>query len=448
MATSRALHENLIQPVEKTEKKREKVFTVVNALQERRLARKVSKTRSKSSTDRDLAEEQKEETEEGKIDNMEGIIHIIYTPISFLMICIPLGICAHFCEWGDSLTFWLLFVGMVPLAKYLGDATEELANNMHNDMLSGLLNATFGNAVEVIMTITFLNRGEYTVVKAALLGSVLSNMLLVLGTAFFVGGLQPSSKGGVATIAGKEQSYNAVSVLVNTLMLLVSCLPLALVTLFNYLNNGDNIATAHEKHASLTISHICSIMMILSYIAYLLFQLITHKSLNTSDEEDGEDEGSSMSLAGALSFLGFVAIIISFCSELLTESLEGAVSGCGMSKTFIGIVLLPIIGNACEHASAITFAIQERTNISVGIAIGSSVQIALFVTPLSVLLGWMIGDVNHQNMDLNFGPLNVAVLTLSVLVVLSIIVDGKSNWLEGYMLFTAYVIVAVLYWYM
>merc|ERR1712137_1131132 len=130
------------------------------------------------------------------------------TPLSFLLLCVPLGILSYFLQWSDSLTFWLLFFAMVPLAKFLGDATEELADNLNNDMLSGLLNATFGNAVEVIMTITLLMKGNYGVVKAALIGSVLSNILLVLGTAFFVGGLKPTKTAGVETIEGKEQSYN------------------------------------------------------------------------------------------------------------------------------------------------------------------------------------------------------------------------------------------------
>jgi len=374
---------------------------------------------------------------------MEGIRNIIMTPLSFLLLCVPLGILSYFLQWSDSLTFWLLFFAMVPLAKFLGDATEELADNLNNDMLSGLLNATFGNAVEVIMTITLLLKGDYGVVKAALIGSVLSNMLLVLGTAFFVGGLKPTK--GVDTIEGKEQSYNALGVLVNTLMLLVSCLPITLVTLFHRMAK-DHTA---EKRDTLEISRMCSILVAFSYIAYLVFQLVTHKTLNEDDEGDEEEEEhTSMSFCGAMSFLGGVAVVISICSEMLTQSLEGTVNGSGINKTFIGIVLLPIIGNACEHASAITFALQDRTNISVGIAIGSSVQIALFVVPLSVLIGWMIGDDKHgHNMDLNFGPLNVTVLTLSVLVVLAIVVDGKSNWLEGYMLFTAYVIVSVLYWF-
>lgn len=424
--------------VEKDKGKKPKTFTISNALVERRNARKAGKSSSKNSV------EPIQEGNKSKIDNMEGIRHIIMTPLSFLLLCVPLGILSYFLQWSDSLTFWLLFFAMVPLAKFLGDATEELADNLNNDMLSGLLNATFGNAVEVIMTITLLLKGDYGVVKAALIGSVLSNMLLVLGTAFFLGGLKPAK--GMDTIEGKEQSYNALGVLVNTVMMLVSCLPITLVTLFHSMASHK---TLDEQH-TLDISRVCSILVAFSYVAYLVFQLVTHKTLNEEDEgdEEEEDDKTSMSFCGAMSFLGCVAVVISICSEMLTQSLEGTVDGSGISKTFIGIVLLPIIGNACEHASAITFALQDRTNISVGIAIGSSVQIALFVVPLSVLMGWMIGDDKHgHNMDLNFGPLNVTVLVLSVLVVLSIVVDGKSNWLEGYMLFTAYVIVSVLYWF-
>jgi len=399
--------------------------------------------------------------------NCIGLETILFTPICILLLAFPFGICSHILEWGDSVTFWLMFCSMIPLAKILGDATEELAANLKNDMVSGLLNATFGNAVEMIMTYSFLCNHEYLVVKTTLIGSVLSNMLLVLGMSFFAGGLcqktvRVVSFGGSERLipksgdTEKEQRYSVMGALVNTTMLLLSCFCLCLVTVFNYVDNiddKDDPASEAERYM-LPISRACSVLIIMSYIAFVVFQLVTHKG-KMADEGDGavaeadvEEEEPMLSLWCAIALLIAATVVVSVASEYLTNALEGALQGCGMGKSFVGVILIPIVGNACEHASAIRFAMQDRAGISVGIAVGSSVQIALFVAPLSVLMSWAIGGKDGINMDLDFGALDVTVLTLSVIIILAIVVDGKSNWLEGWMLMTAYTIVAVLYWYM
>jgi len=333
-------------------------------------------------------------------------------------------------------------------------------------MVSGLLNATFGNAVEMIMTYAFLCNHEYLVVKTTLIGSVLSNMLLVLGMSFFAGGLYKNkvmeSSGGTARLIPKardkekEQRYSVMGALVNTTMLLLSCFCLCLVTVFNYVDNiDDKDEPAREAETyMLPISRACSVLIIMSYVAFIIFQLITHKEKMGDDgdsdavEATESEEGPMLSLWCALLLLLSSTVVVSVASEFLTNALEGALEGCNMGKSFVGVILIPIVGNACEHASAIRFAMQDRAGISVGIAVGSSVQIALFVAPLSVLMSWAIGGKDGVNMDLDFGALDVTVLTLSVIIILAIVVDGKSNWLEGWMLMTAYMIVAVLYWYM
>jgi Ca2+:H+ antiporter len=350
---------------------------------------------------------------------------------------------------------------MIPLAKILGDATEELALSLKNDMLSGLLNATFGNAVEMIMTVSFLQQHEYTVVKMTLIGSVLSNMLLVLGMSFFFGGLvkskskrQTDTPGGntepLVTMKEKQQSYSIAGALVNTSMLLVACLVLCLVTVFSSIIEDTDTG----KEVLLPTSRACSIIIILSYVAFIVFQLFTHKETMAEQEDDGGDGGeepeqATISFACSLGLLFGATVVVAFASELLTGSLEAALKHSNMSKGFVSIVLLPIVGNACEHAAAVRFAMQEKTGLSVGIAVGSSVQVAIFVAPFSVLVGWLVGSSpTGTNMDLDFGVMDVAVLTLSVIVVLSVILDGKSTWLEGYMLITAYAIIAVLYWFL
>lgn len=396
--------------------------------------------------------------------NIQGLKNILISPISLLLLCVPCGILSPHLGGSQSCTFWLNFFAMIPLAKILGDATEELAMTLNNDMLSGLLNATFGNAVEMIMTVNFLKSHEYVVVKSTMLGSMLSNMLLVLGMSFLCGGLvqskaknaeQPGEepllpRSGIAY--DKEQGFSSVGAMVNTTMLLVCCLMLVLVTVFDYTNDIDNNGKPFPFDADrdiLPVSRICSILMVSSYGAYLVFELLTHRHAIADEEnEEEEEEVGDLTFAWSIGLLMATTVVVSVCSEFLTGSLEGVLEGSGMGRSFLGIILLPIVGNACEHAAAIRFALQDKAGLSVGIAIGSSVQIALFVTPFSVLMGWALGDApGGVNMDLNFGPLNVAVLTMSVIVILAIVVDGKSNWLEGYMLCTAYAMIAVLYWY-
>jgi Ca2+:H+ antiporter len=382
-------------------------------------------------------------------------------------------------HWGAVPTFWLNFAGLVPLAKILGDATEELAAGLKNDMLAGLLNATFGNAVEVVIMVITLRAGMIQVVKATLLGSVLSNLLLVLGCSFFFGGIiahvnsGKSQKGGdegTATsalrsgdlpkerssegpltsthselefAAEKIQSFSVLSAMVNTSLLLLSCLSLSLVTVFQF--ELEEEEQREQRWTTLSVSRTCAVALMLSYIAYIFFQLVTHReAMAEAEDGDGEEDQPTMSISTAIFVMFVVTIIVAWSSELLVNTLEEVVQTLHISSHFIGIILLPIVGNACEHVSAIRFAIQDKPGLSIGIAVGSSTQISLFVVPFSVLCGWAL-DIP---MDLNFGTLNTTVLNLSVIVVLSIVVDGAATWLQGYLLVSAYLLIGVLYWHL
>lgn len=175
------------------------------------------------------------------------------------------------------------------------------------------------------------------------------------------------------------------------------------------------------------------------------FQLVTHREAMQEDEGgDDEPEEPAISIPMSLGVMTLVTIIVAFSSELLVQSLDSVVEQTGISQHFIGIILLPIVGNACEHVSAIRFSMQDKPGLSIGIAVGSSTQISLFVVPFAVLAGWVM----QQPMDLNFGSLNTTVLSISVVVVLSIVVDGSATWLQGYLLVSAYYVVAVLYWHL
>lgn len=408
----------------------------------------------------------------------EGFKAMMMHPMNLLLVFLPLGIAAHFLHWGDLWCFWLNFFALVPLAKILGDATEELAAALKNDMIAGLLNATFGNAVEVVFTIQSLRAGLVRIVKATLLGSVLSNTLLVLGMSFFFGGIFTLKKDGAkpdaaklnneapeykAVSAGSEdagrvvarqsstdavfdvdekiQSFSMLGALVNTSMLLVSCLTFSLVTIFRMvLKDDDN----EQDNIVLSVSRISSIIIMMAYVAFIGFQLVTHKTAMDDQAEEQEDDVDHMSTAFAIVILFVTTATVSFCSELLVTSIAGVTEQAHLSDHFIGVILLPIVGNACEHAAAVRFAVQDKMGLSVSIAVGSSTQIALFVVPLSVIMGWCMG----VDMDLNFGTLNCSLITLSVIVVLSMVVDGQSNWLQGYLLCSVYVIVSVMFLYL
>jgi Ca2+:H+ antiporter len=338
-------------------------------------------------------------------------------------------------------------------------------------MLAGLLNATFGNAVEVVIMVITLRAGLVDVVKATLLGSVLSNLLLVLGCSFFFGGLlahvESASKGNsdqtkcskdslidaeqrkstasmseIEFAAEKVQTFSVMSAMVNTSLLLLSCLSLCMVTVF-YTETQDDIRI-RSGDSVLEVSRTAAIAMMLAYCAYIFFQLVTHREAMAEEEGDGEEESPSLSIPAAIITMLCVTVIVAWSSEMLVNSLEEVVSSSHISSHFIGIILLPIVGNACEHASAIRFAVQDKPGLAIGIAVGSSTQISLFVVPFSVLCGWCI----EQPMDLNFGSLNTTVLSLSVIVVLSIVVDGAATWLQGYLLISAYMVIGVLYWHL
>lgn len=428
----------------------------------------------------------------------DGVMAMLKHPINVMLIFLPFGVCAYFREWGELYCFWLNFFAMVPLAKILGDATEELAAGLKNDILAGLLNATFGNAVEMVITVQTLRAGLFAVVKATLLGSVLSNTLLVLGMSFLCGGIWTIKEkrqnnvapGGVAyeqlssrdpPVAGldgvgklsdnsedvvqtpqkgaslkdamqdfgiegeKIQSFSVLGALVNTSMLLISCMSFSLITVFHTVVSDSHEDEGYIENILLPLSRISSIIIMLAYIAYIVFQLFTHKEAMTEEEGDegGEDDNSIPVWVSAV-ILCFSTVLTACSSEILVQAIEGVTEKAHLSQHFIGIILLPIVGNACEHAAAVRFAVQDKLGLSVSIAVGSSTQIALFVVPFAVLIGWAF----DRDMDLNFGMLNTSMITLSVVVVLSMVVDGQSNWLQGYLLCSVYCIIAVMYSYL
>lgn len=393
---------------------------------------------------------------------MHALAGIFCSPFSLMLVFLPLGIAAGLLAWDCQYKFWYNFFALIPLSKILGDATEELDANLHNEVVSGLINATLGNAVEMIITIMSLNKAMIYVVQASLLGSVLSNMLLVLGMSFFFGGIMgpTAPSGATRLVAEREQSFQVNSALCSVSMLLLASLSLALPTVF--------VASDPENHEPflLPLSRVGSVIFAVTYIAYLIFQLATHKNMFANEEEnekngeeaieeqgaakEGSDlgtesaEAENLSLELSLSLLALTTLLVAWSSEYLVDAVqELSVSESSMGQAFIATILLPIVGNACEHMAAVRFAIADKPGLAVSIAVGSSTQIALFVVPFSVICGWMM----DKPMELNFGMLNTSVMVLSVIIVMSMVSDGRSNWLEGWMLMSAYVFISTMYWF-
>ncbi|KAK3273370.1 hypothetical protein CYMTET_18384, partial [Cymbomonas tetramitiformis] len=352
------------------------------------------------------------------------------TKINVLMPCIPLAITFHYLgvlsgAKNDGWTFIFSLLGIAPLAERLGYVTEQLATYT-NPTLGGLLNATFGNLTEMIVSYFALTSGLYRVVQLSLLGSILSNMLLVLGCAFLFGGLRY-----------KEQTYNKAGVSANTGLLLLAVLGLSLPSALH-----STHTELHGTASELMLSRISSVLLLSIYIAYLYFQLISHRELyeeeENDDDEEEEEESAILGFWGCIAWLGVLTIFISILSEYLVDAIEGAAASWDMSVPFISVIILPIVGNAAEHASAVIFAMKDKMDIAIGVAVGSSTQIALLVFPFCVLTAWAMG----RPLDLNLHIFETVILFVTVVTCAFCVLDGTSNWLKGLTLVLAYVVLS------
>lgn len=344
--------------------------------------------------------------------------------VNVLLFFVPLGIIAGVLEWSPTAVFTLNFFAIIPLAAILSFATEEISVRL-GETLGGLLNATFGNAVELIVSIIALRNNQIEVVKSSMLGSILSNLLLVLGMCFFLGGIfnMKDNRG-----RGSEQVFaSGTAQTACSLMTLSSASMVIPAALAMVIEKGKNPEAAHNS--VLILSRGTSVILLLLYVLYLYFQLRTHKNLfnpeapeesseqHDDEEEDGEEE-ASMSAWSAAVVLVAVTVVISFCADYLVDAIDPIVATGKISKNFIGLILIPIVGNAAEHVTACVVAIKDKMDLvsglafgnrgmesvvltvsqAMGVAVGSSVQIALLVTPFLVLLGWAMG----KEMDLQF----------------------------------------------
>ncbi|KAJ2850943.1 hypothetical protein IWW36_001467 [Coemansia brasiliensis] len=420
---------------------------------------------------------------------------ILSSWINVLLLVIPVGIASHPANFPDVAVFVLNFFAIVPLAKILGYATEQMSLHL-GDVLGGLINATLGNVVELLLGILALVKGQVEIVQTSLVGSIIANLLLVSGSCFFFGGIK-----------NNEQVFNTHAAQSYGSLLAMAILSTLLPAAYNSLNAKD----ADLKSGVLTLSHVTAIFLLVIYIAYLFFQLKTHANLfsavslearkaaaqkpKSSDsdeklatpqpaetavastsatpenfgtpahaataaasrdqivaigdsaeskneqEDDDEEEVVELTLWASIVLLLITVGFIGVCAEFLVDSIDGLTESWNLSHSFVGMIILAIVGNASEHYSAISVAVKNKMDLALGVAVGSSIQIALFVMPVLCILGWII----DQPMSLYFSPFTTVVLFITVLLVNYIIGDGRTNWLEGLVLVISYVIIGVAY---
>lgn len=359
----------------------------------------------------------------------KGLVNLLkeHYLLTSLLAFIPFGFASHFYEWAPWARFVCNFFSILPMAWLIGASTEALANET-GDLIGGLLNATFGNIVEMLLCIAGMLNDQITVVKCTLLGSILSNLLLVMGSAFIWGGINTKEPDGLQKF--KREGAGASSSL-----LILSVLGIVLPTMY-----AVEIPSGVE--ATRDISRSFSVLLLIAYVQYLYFQLISHPKMFSADDDD-DDDNDDMKCKAAVLVLGICTVLTACCSEFLIESLEGAIDTWHVSKEFLGIIVLPIIGNAAEHYTAIIVAGRDKMDLSLSVAVGSACQMALFATPVTVLIGWAFG----KDIDLNFHRFQAGVYVLAVILVSNILKDGTSNWLEGSMLLMAYIAIAFIYYF-
>ncbi len=337
-----------------------------------------------------------------------------------LLVFTPLALLAAFAHLSPLLVFILSAIAIIPLAKYIGDATNELSSHT-NAGLGGFLNATFGNAPELIVGIFALHAGLLDVVKASIIGSVLGNVLLVLGTSIIAGGWKRES-----------QKFNATAAKAGGSMLLLASIALVVPALFQQTSSSSPTVL-------LSLSVIVAVLMIFSYVAQLFFTLRTHKHLYVSLEPQEE---THWSISKSIFILAAATIAVALVSDTLVNSITPLIASFGFTQLFIGVIIIAIVGNAAEHATAIQAAIKNHMELAIGITIGSATQIVMFVAPVLVLLSFVLG----HPMNLVFNFFELIAFIFAIFVTNAVIEDGETNWLEGVQLLVAYGILAIAFY--
>ena len=370
-------------------------------------------------------------------------------PVYYLGIFIPIAVGLSLAAASPVIVFFAAALGVVPTAALMGESTEHLAARS-GPGIGGLLNVTFGNAPELIIAFFALEKGLQEVVKASIAGSILGNVLLVLGASMLVGGWSRT-----------KQTFNPTAAAAQSGMLLLALVALILPAMFELINGGG-LPPVGEEGAGFarscggvgpencsdlkSMSFGVAIVLILSYGAGLFFSLKTHRSLfNPYDgDEESEQDADTWTLKRSLIALAIAGVLVGIMSEVLVGSIEEASKDIGISQFFVGIFVVAIVGNAAEHWVAVLVAAKDKMDLAVNIAIGSSAQVALFVAPVLVLLSFVFGP---EPMPLVFNGYELGAMIFAVLIANFLTQDGESNWFEGVQLIAVYVVMGLVFFF-
>ncbi len=345
-------------------------------------------------------------------------------PLSILLIALPLAILAEYAGWGPLWVFALSALGVVPLAQYIGLATESLAK-ITGPRVGGLLNATLGNAAELIITVVAIREGLLELVKASITGSILGNLLLVLGMSMVLGG----SRNGRQTFSQRQASNNAILLALAVVALLVPSLL------------SHSIGSETSPEVEVLSLGVAAVMMVL-YALGILYSFVSDSGQPEATSAEAatphaQDPGWSARMA--LIVLALATMGVAYLSELLVGAVEPVVSSLGVSEFFLGIIIIPVVGNVAEHLVAVKMALQNQMDLSVEISVASSLQIALFVAPVLVFISLFLG----HPLQLIFNQFELLALVAGVLIAALVSADGESNWLEGAELLAVYLILGL-----
>jgi Ca2+:H+ antiporter len=350
---------------------------------------------------------------------------------------IPIAIVLDLAHSSAGLIFFASAAGVIPTAALMGRSTEELAARS-GPGIGGLLNVTFGNAPEIIIAFFALQEGLQEVVKASLVGSILGNILLVMGAAMFVGGRKR-----------ERQRFDRTAANVQSTMLMLACVALIMPAIFELVIGGTlPNPTAESKQFPDDLEKLSfgvAIVLMLTYVAALLFSLRTHSDLfNPAHAEEDHVGHDAWTVKRSVIMLAIAGIAVGVMSEILVGSIEEASEAVGLSPFFVGVIVVAIVGNAAEHWVAIFFAARDKMDLSVNIAIGSAAQIALFAAPLLVLVSFVVGDFP---MALVFNGLELGAILLAVLIANQVTQEGESTWFEGLQLLAVYVVLGLTFFF-
>jgi Ca2+:H+ antiporter len=353
--------------------------------------------------------------------------HIFSSWLDLLLVFVPVTVGLELLHVDPLVVFLSSGLAIIPLAGLLGRATEHLTSHVGAGV-GGLLNASLGNAAELIIALAALRSGLHDVVKASLTGSILGNILLVLGASMVAGGLKYERQKFNQTVAGMGAS-----------LLLLAAVGLIIPALFHF--TAADVDVILEQELSLAIAFVLFAIYVLS----LMFSLKTHKHVFRGEPQAGDDLGEKpWSRRTSIVVLTGVTLLVAVMSEILVGALEPAAHRLGMTQLFVGVILVALVGNAAEHSTAVMVALKNKMDLALGIAVGSSLQIALLVAPVLVFASYAFG----APLDLTFTPFEVAAVTMSVLIVGFVAMDGESHWMEGVMLVGVYLMLAMAFFFL